>query len=493
MRKLTKILAAALILPIAACTTAVSGDTDVPEREVPVNVATVATGSIRSELSFAGQVRAADNIIITSRVQGMVDEVFVNVGDFIHVNDPLFTMDAVDLQNNVNSLQAQLTAAETAVTAARTGVTQAGGAGIQQQILQASGGVAQAEGGVAQALTAIAQSETAVAQAQANIEQSTLALAQAQNAHDMAAQSHSDTESLFAAGVATRTQLDQAETGLTNAQIALEQANNNYHITHLALEQAQTSLAQAESSHAQAETALAQAISTYNIVSGAMPTETVQRAQDGLSQAIAQRDSIAVNLAAARERLDDVVVRSPISGVIGSRNVEPQTMLLQNPPPFTVVSAEAVLVNVEVTQIVINSIEPGQEVMVSIRAAAAEQFLGTVSSVSPAANEMTSTFTVEVAVDNSSGLVRPGMFAEVFFIRDYSPNTVIVPRGAVLAEDGESVVYLAVDNRAVRRVVTTGIDSGVEIEIVEGIAAGDLLIVTGQTLVTDGVSILIIE
>lgn len=449
--KLKYIIPLAALLVFSACVGGAQGIEATPPRVINVNVADVSTGSISSRLSFAGSVHAADHIAVMSRVPGMVDEVFVDIGDFVNAGDVLFTMDAVDLQNNINSLAAQLATAEAAVAAARTGVAQAGGSAVQQQILQAAGGLAQAE---------------------TNVEQAALALNQAQNAYDTARQNYTDTSSLFAAGVATRMQIDQAQLALSNAQIALEQAGNSYNIANVALVQAQSS---------------------HELITGDMPAENIRRAQDGLAQAIAQRNSLAVNLEAARERIGDAAVRSPISGVIGSRNVEPQTMLAPNAVPFTVVSADTVLVSVEVTEVIINSIETDQEVAVHINAASAVPFIGRVTTVSPAADRMTSTFTVEVSVDNRAGNIRPGMFAEVFFIREHSDNAIVIPRSALLIEEGQSVVYLADGEVALRRPVVTGIDTGYEVEIVSGLSVGEPLIVRGQDFVTDGVDILIVR
>jgi multidrug efflux pump subunit AcrA (membrane-fusion protein) len=85
------------------------------------------------------------------------------------------------------------------------------------------------------------------------------------------------------------------------------------------------------------------------------------------------------------------------------------------------------------------------------------------------------------------------MFAEAFFVREESTGTIVVPRSAVLIEDGATVVFLAEHGRAVRRAVSTGIDSGSEIEITGGLAEGEMLIVTGQTFVRDGAPIHIVE
>jgi RND family efflux transporter MFP subunit len=168
-------------------------------------------------------------------------------------------------------------------------------------------------------------------------------------------------------------------------------------------------------------------------------------------------------------------------------------MLGGQAPPFTVVSTYSVLVSVEVTEAIINSIHPGQTVDVFITAASPTPFTGIVATVSPAANQMTSTFTIEVAVSNPQGIVRPGMFAEVFFIRAASENAIVVPRAAVTNEDGYQVVYIEQHSIAHRRIVETGIDTGTEIEILTGVNIGEMLIVVGQSFVTDGVNLIVVE
>jgi RND family efflux transporter MFP subunit len=437
---------------LAGCTDSEAAFAEGQVRIVPVNTAAVGYDSIRSELSFAGRVRAEDNIAVIAKLPGgMVDEVFFDVGDFVNEGDILFTLDAVDIQNNIDSLAAQLVAAEAMVSAAQTGVLHADGAMMQQQILAAATGLAQAE---------------------ANIEQVVLGLSLAEDSFNFSRQTYEDTKILYEAGVAARVQLEQAELGLSNAEFALEQARAGHSMAQLSLEQARQA---------------------YRLVSNEIPAENVQRARDGLAQATAQRDSLKVNLDAVTERLNDASVRAPISGVIGSRNVEPNTMLMQQMPPFTIVSAETVSVGVEVTEVIINQINAGDEVAVYIAAAGNAPFFGTVATVSPAANEMTSTFSVEISVNNADGLIRPGMFAEAFFVREEAKNVIVVPRASVIMADGRHIVYLAQGEHAISREVTTGIESGAYIQIINGLSAGEPLIVTGQNFLTDGVHILVVE
>ena len=429
VRWIAVIMGILVCLQLAACgNTGGSASETASEKPIAVNTAAVQKSDIRTELSFTGQVKAAKQIMVMSRVQGKVDQVMVDTGDHVVAGDVLFTMDETDLRNNIKALEAQLSTANAAVRAAQTGVSIAGGGG----------------------------SETAI-QTELLMEQRELGLQQAQMALDNAKKSYKDAEELYGIGAISKFEFEMSETALKNAEIGTKQATS----------------------------AVEQARSTYS--------ESLIRARDGLAQAIAQRDSLAVSLEAASDMLDHASVTAPISGIISARNVEPQAMLLTNAAPVIIVSVDTVLVNVNVTETIVNKIELGQKVSVDISAASEKPFSGVVSIVSPAASELTAAFTIEISLDNREGLLKPGMFAEAYFVMDESIGAVVIPRSTVLTEEGNAVVYVAEGERAVRREVTTGIDTGVEIEITSGLTTQDMLIVRGQTYVKDGTLIRIIE
>ena len=93
---------------------------------------------------------------------------------------------------------------------------------------------------------------------------------------------------------------------------------------------------------------------------------------------------------------------------------------------------------------------------------------------------------MKITLDNSRGLLKPGMLAEVSFITDSSSNTMILPRDAVITKDGEVYVYVVENNIAKKVPVETGIESGENIEIISGLTTDMQVVVKGQTYITDG-------
>ena len=568
------------------------------EKVTMVEIAAAEAKPISKELAFPGQAFASGQAAVIGKISGLVSEVLAETGDAVNAGDVLYIMDTTDIENSVKSVRAQIAAADAAVRAAETGVELASGSQVQSQILQASGGVNQAEAALEQSENNVGQAELSIQQAQNNqaqarlaldlaesnrsqsalaVEQRQLALEQAELAHESAAKNFEKYNSLHEAGAISDNDFDNAETALKNAKITVEQAESalkqaqaslsavdiavgqargSYNSAGVAVEQAQKSYNAASISANQAGKSYEQALESKDISENAAPAEGRRRAEDALAQATAQRDALNVSLDTALERLDDARVTAPISGVISSRNIEPKTMIGTSSAPFTIIKVDVIEVRVNVSEGIVNALAVGDTVPVYISAATgrgggatdaydSSVYHGNISLISPAAGVTNQVFEVRISIDNTDGLIKPGMYAEAVFTKERSENAVVVPRSAVVDENGEHVVYtvpvgiagggsgIAAGSavaggagaggggdggggsgvaagggtgdgagtsyggavnvggnagilRAERHVVSAGIDNGDEIEITGGLSAGATVIIRGQHYLHDG-------
>ena len=201
-------------------------------------------------------------------------------------------------------------------------------------------------------------------------------------------------------------------------------------------------------------------------------------AQANLTSIQIQKENLEKNIA-------DCSVTAPISGVISARNVEIGSFASQSQPAYTILDVSSVKVEVGVSEQMVNEIAIGDTVNVLLTAVSPDPLQDKVSTISPSASQA-GTYTVKITLDNSRGLLKPGMLAEVSFITDSSSNTMILPRDAVITKDGEVYVYV-VENNIVKKVpVETGIESGENIEIISGLTPDMQVVVKGQTYITDG-------
>ncbi|MCK4979755.1 MAG: efflux RND transporter periplasmic adaptor subunit, partial [Candidatus Delongbacteria bacterium] len=106
-----------------------------------------------------------------------------------------------------------------------------------------------------------------------------------------------------------------------------------------------------------------------------------------------------------------------------------------------------------------------------------ENFIGIVSYVSPEAEMMSGTFSIEITINNDSNLLKHNQFARISLITQSSSNTIVIPQKSVLKS---SYVFVAANGIAEKRKITLGIGNEYEIEIMTGIAEGEEVIVSGN-------------
>ena len=118
-------------------------------------------------------------------------------------------------------------------------------------------------------------------------------------------------------------------------------------------------------------------------------------------------------------------------------------------------------------------------------AASAEPLQGHVSTIAPATGQ-TGMYTVKVELDNKEGLIKSGMMAEVRFTMDSSDDAIVLPRNAVITKEDETYVYVVENGTAKKVLVELGIEAADTIEITSGLSDGDAVVTKGQTYISDG-------
>lgn len=200
----------------------------------------------------------------------------------------------------------------------------------------------------------------------------------------------------------------------------------------------------------------------------------------------AQVEQARAGYEAALNQYRNTRVTSPINGTVAYIDVDVGEMASSAMPAAVIVDMSRMILQGSIGEDLVNSILPGHKVDVRIRAAGNGTFQGTVKSVSPAAHQRTGLYQVEIEIDNPEGIIKPGMFAEAELVKSISRNTIVIPREAIVTTNGDKFVYLVVQDKAVLRKVTTGIEGKENIEILSGVREGDRVIVKGQTFLRDG-------
>lgn len=117
---------------------------------------------------------------------------------------------------------------------------------------------------------------------------------------------------------------------------------------------------------------------------------------------------------------------------------------------------------------------------------------GRVIRLSPTMDPIKRTFRAEVAVNNAAMTLRPGMFVEVTVVVEQRPDVSVVPRQAVASRGGRDVVFLLDGQRVNRRDVRLGLGDDDVVQVLDGLAASDRVVVRGLETLVDGTRVRVI-
>ena len=176
--------------------------------------------------------------------------------------------------------------------------------------------------------------------------------------------------------------------------------------------------------------------------------------------------------------LDNIEMKAPISGIVTYLYKKEGEKFDSMMDPFLIriVNPNKFKAKLQVSDKDINKLKKGQKAIITIDNSD-EEFYGLVSYISPEAEMMSGTFPIEISINNDSNLLRHNQFARIALITQSSSNTIIIPQESVLKS---SYVFVAASGIAEKREVTLGIGNEEEIEIEEGIAEGEEVIVSGN-------------
>jgi RND family efflux transporter MFP subunit len=128
----------------------------------------------------------------------------------------------------------------------------------------------------------------------------------------------------------------------------------------------------------------------------------------------------------------------------------------------------------------------GMKAELSVESFPGRTFYGKINTISPVVDPSTRTSTVKVVLENPDGLLKPGMFAEVFIVEKEVRDAYVIPREAVIITDDAKYV-LTVSGDVVKRIdIEPGIETGQDLEVRKGLEEGDLVILSGGESLSDG-------
>lgn len=222
------------------------------------------------------------------------------------------------------------------------------------------------------------------------------------------------------------------------------------------------------------------------------------RASDYITAAEYDRDQAALAAAQAtrdqlRTRLGYATVRAPVPGMVLEKRVERGDIVSAQARLFTIGELSTLVVRVPVSELDVSALGAGDSVPLALDALGGRPMAGRIRRVFPSADTVTRLVPVEVALTGEAAReARPGFLARLTFRLDPRTNVLLVPAGAVVEGAGGASVYVVEGARASRRPVQRGDALQGRVEIRQGLAPGDTVVVAGSGMLREGAPVRIV-
>ncbi len=240
----------------------------------------------------------------------------------------------------------------------------------------------------------------------------------------------------------------------------------------------------------QAAVNLVQARSQYALAQQHLNALLAIGKQQTIKSAAGQLESAKGKYLGAEAQVSYSEIRSPINGVVTDRPLYPGEMASAGTPLLTVMNLSEVIARAHIPQEDAALLKVGDKATI-VGSEEDKPLEGRVTVVSPALDPNSTTIEIWVQARNPGHRAKPGSSVKITMLSRTIPDALVVPASAVLtASDGTtSVMTAGTDNRAHQKLVKTGIKQGDDVQILEGVQAGERVISTGAYGLPDNTKI----
>ena len=203
-----------------------------------------------------------------------------------------------------------------------------------------------------------------------------------------------------------------------------------------------------------------------------------------------------------KQQMEDMVIRSPFDGVVTTKDAQPGEMLspvsagggFTRTGIGTVVDMKSLEIELDVNENYINRVEAGQPADATLDAYPDWKIPCKVIAIIPTADRQKSTVKVRVGFDQLDPRILPDMSVKVAFRETAAAprsvtHAVLVPKNALLNQDGRDIVFIVQDGHAERRAVTVNDTQGDDSVLGSGVSAGEIIVVNPPPELKDGAKI----
>lgn len=429
-------------------------------KPVAVAVAAVQSGPVTAGHLYSGEIRAKTQVNVAAKLMGRIEQMPVEVGSVVKAGDVIAVLER-------GAIEAQLRQAEAALTLARDRLEQMEAGARPEQVAQAEANLRAAEAKLAQLKAGPTAEQLQAAEAQVRLAKNQLFAVQTQADAYLASRAAAIGQLVY-----TR-EMKEAQSGVAWEQVQLAEA-----------QLAQLKAGPTPEQLAQAQAAVDAAKAQLDLAKSPFTQKDLEIARAQVAQAQSAVDLIKTQMA-------DTTITSPIDGVVSDRYLSVGALAAPNVPIVTVTSL-ALEVNLAIEEARIGQIQVGLPVTATVSAYPDEQFEGVVTTVAPTVDPKTRTITTKVEVKDPQQQLKAGMLVKVT-LGSGSSDGLFIPASAITRRNGKDIVFVVNGGRAAVREIRVGEPSQERVEVIEGLTAGEMVVLEPQAELTDGTSVTMIR
>lgn len=204
------------------------------------------------------------------------------------------------------------------------------------------------------------------------------------------------------------------------------------------------------------------------------------------SAAALKVQAAAVQLAEAK--VGKMHVKAPFNGMLGLRNVSVGDYVKEGQELVNIEDIATLRVDFKLPETYLGRLRQGQALEVTSDALAGERFPAVLDAVDPLVDPNGRAISARARLNNAAGKLRPGMFVRTRLLFGQRQGVLMLPEQAIVP-GAQPMVFKVVDGKAVANKVRLGVRRAAQVEVLEGLSAGEVVVTAGQLKLRDGVAV----
>jgi membrane fusion protein (multidrug efflux system) len=194
----------------------------------------------------------------------------------------------------------------------------------------------------------------------------------------------------------------------------------------------------------------------------------------------------------AKAHVEKTKIVAPFAGIVGLRQVSVGEYIIPGQALIGLDAIDQIKVDFRVPEKYLATVHNGQAIEIKVDAFPGLIFKGEVFAIDPRVDIEGRSIFIRARVPNQEQKLRPGQFARVMLIHEAKPDALTVPEAAIVPKGEDQFVFKIVDGKARLAKVSIGTRREGRVELLDGVAAGDLVVTAGQLKIRDGAAVTVV-